>query len=159
VRFAEDHFSDHVDLTILRVASVFWRSNVLRAKIDEMSLNRGARAAAIESAVASDLPARLTGASQSGIQAMLSEHSAEVVALCASEGTLDEVGRWFAGLNKFAPVLNGSDLVEAGVGEGPEIAIGLEAARVFQIEHGCSDRDELLINALNAIGLSRGEST
>jgi hypothetical protein len=108
-------------------------------------------AAAREAADVGDLAARLAGATESEIEDLLSGHSPELVALCASDGPLVEVSRWFDGLKDFVPLLTGRDLVEAGVDEGPAIAVGLEAARVLQLDHGCSDHRELLAAAVAAI--------
>ena len=148
---AEECFGDRVDSTLLRVASLFWGTNAGHGKLDEFALSRRLSAAAREAADVGDLPARLAGTTESEIEALLSSHSPELVALCAFDGPLVEVSRWFDGLRNFTPLLTGRDLVEAGVDEGPAIAVGLEAARVLQLDHGCSDQNELLLAAIAAI--------
>lgn len=158
LRFAEEHFSVHTDSTTLRVASVFWASKVERARLDELLLPRTANAAACEAAVVGDLPVRLKGAKHSDIEKLLSGRTAELAALCAADGVLEEIEIWISRLRSFSPALTGNDLVEAGVAEGPEVAIGLEAARVFQIDEGCSARDQLLLRALAAIDSTQGSA-
>lgn len=155
-RVAEERYGGVVELANLRVASVFWRSSLSRSEIDEFGLPRGVAAVALEASAVRELPELLRGARHSEIESLLSGHSVELAALLSAEGPVEEIDVWLAELRGFVPALTGDDLLEAGADQGPGIAVGLNAARVLELDHGCRDRDELLAAALAAIQSGRG---
>ena len=60
---------------------------------------------------------------------------------------------WFDELQGIENPVSGADLVRAGVPEGPDIQIGLDAALSWTLDSGGSSRDVALAVALDAIGL------
>ena len=107
-----------------------------------------ARAVAAEVRAGLALAARVKAASSpSSIDAVLRDTSAaeQVGALI---GGADAVARWWSDWRDFAPAINGSDLVAAGVRPGPGIGRALAALRAQALDGVAGDRDAQLAYAL-----------
>jgi tRNA nucleotidyltransferase (CCA-adding enzyme) len=74
----------------------------------------------------------------------------ELVALAGALGPEREARAWLGNLRHVRLEIDGNDLIEAGVREGPAIGVGLHAALCAKLDGRVSDRDAELREALQA---------
>jgi tRNA nucleotidyltransferase (CCA-adding enzyme) len=76
----------------------------------------------------------------------------ELVALAGALGPADQAREWLARLRHVRLSIDGHDLLESGVPEGPAIGRGLRAALAAKLDGRAHGRDEELDEALRAAG-------
>ena len=85
------------------------------------------------------------------IDAAMRDIAVEVVAVITAALDCENGRIWLARLQDVVVAISGEDLLKAGVSEGPNIGVGLEAARRHVLQTGDTDAKELIDVALNAI--------
>ena len=74
----------------------------------------------------------------------------ELVALAGALGPRDVAGSWLARLRHVRLEITGSDLMDAGIKQGPAVGRGLQAALAAKLDGGVQGRDAELAVALEA---------
>lgn len=74
----------------------------------------------------------------------------ELVALAGALGPRDVAGSWLARLRHVRLEITGSDLMDAGINQGPAVGRGLQAALAAKLDGGVQGRDAELAVALEA---------
>ncbi len=77
-------------------------------------------------------------------------HPPEAVALAAAHGAPAQARAWFEDLRHRRLQITGHDLLAAGLAEGPQIGLGLRAARDALMDGSAPGRDAQLVVALQA---------
>ena len=100
---------------------------------------------------ASDLARALAAAeTPSGIAAAAAGAPPELVALAGALGPDRQAREWLERLRHVRLSIDGSDLLAAGVPQGPAIGRGLRAALAAKLDHRAEGRDQELAEALHA---------
>jgi tRNA nucleotidyltransferase (CCA-adding enzyme) len=85
----------------------------------------------------------------SELRRLLHRRPPEAVALAGAHGAQDEARRWLEDLRHVRLEIDGTDLMAAGVPQGPEIGRRLDAALARKLDHGLATRDDELAAALD----------
>lgn len=121
---------------------------VLPAAVRASAMPQWARAVAAEVREGLAMAPRVASASRpSEVDAVL-QGTAAAVQVGALVGGGEQVATWWAQWRDSAPVVNGSDLVAAGVPAGPAIGRALRAVRAAVLDGAIGGRDEQLALAL-----------
>ncbi len=96
-----------------------------------------------------------TAAAPSEIAAAVAGAGLEEVALAGALAAPEPARRWLGSLRHVSLVIDGGDLLEAGVAEGPAIGVGLRAALAATLDGAGEDREQQLAVALRAARGSR----
>ncbi len=86
----------------------------------------------------------------SALAAAVTGRRAEAVALAGALGPAREASRWLAELRHIQPVVDGDDLLAAGVPAGPAVGRGLAAARAAALDGEAVERSAQLAVAIRA---------
>jgi tRNA nucleotidyltransferase (CCA-adding enzyme) len=87
----------------------------------------------------------------SEIAAAVGKGSPELVALAGAHGPADRAAAWLEELRHVRLEIDGGDLIEAGVPEGPQIGRALTAALEAKLDGRVDNRRDELEEALNAV--------
>jgi tRNA nucleotidyltransferase (CCA-adding enzyme) len=87
----------------------------------------------------------------SEIAAAVGRGSPELVALAGAHGPADHAAAWLEELRHVRLEIDGGDLIEAGVPEGPQIGRALTAALEAKLDGRVDNRRDELEEALNAV--------
>jgi tRNA nucleotidyltransferase (CCA-adding enzyme) len=128
----------------------------LRALLDGLEFEAGDREAIVAAAVgAGALADALRGAPRpSVIAATVGGGGPELVALAGAIGPAAAASEWLERLRHVTLEIDGTDLLAAGVAEGPAVGAGLRAALDAKLDGAADDREQQLQIALHA-ALSR----
>jgi tRNA nucleotidyltransferase (CCA-adding enzyme) len=129
----------------------------LRGLLDRLAFPATEREAIVAAAVDSPpLAASLASAERpSQIAAAAARRPAAQVALAGALGPTEPARRWLDELRHVAADVSGTDLVAAGVPEGPRVGRGLAAALAAKLDEGAT-REEQLAAALEAAAAPPG---
>jgi tRNA nucleotidyltransferase (CCA-adding enzyme) len=108
--------------------------------------------AANDARAVADALARATRPSE--IAAAAEGASPELIAFAGALGPAEQARDWLTDLRHVRLQIDGSDLIAAGVANGPAIGRGLRAARAAKLDGWTSDRGSELAAALRAAGTS-----
>ena len=86
----------------------------------------------------------------SELWALLRHRTPQAVALAGALGAEDQARRWLRELSEIRLSIGGQDLMAAGVPEGPEVGLRLDAALARKLDDGLATREEELAAALQA---------
>jgi tRNA nucleotidyltransferase (CCA-adding enzyme) len=138
------------DLVVLATATRGVREPALL--LNRLGFEAGDRDVIVSAARdAESLAEALNAASKpSEIAAAAGRASAEEVALAAALGAAEPARDWLGRLRGVRLEIDGGDLLEAGVPEGPAIGRALQAALDAKLDGGVADRDGELQAALRA---------
>jgi len=90
----------------------------------------------------------------SEIAAAVAGGGPELVALAGALGAESQAREWLSRLRRIRLEIDGRDLIEAGVPQGPAIGRGLAAALAAKLDGRASGRDAELGEALRVANLS-----
>ena len=141
-----------VDLTLLAAAARRIDRDDLVARLTAMHLRRADAAAVLDAAADPEglATAMRQAARPSALARLLRARSVEAVALAATFDAEEPARRWLDELRRVRLGVTGSDLLRAGVSEGPEVGRRLDAALERKLDDGRATRDEELRAALDA---------
>jgi tRNA nucleotidyltransferase (CCA-adding enzyme) len=125
--------------------------------LDSMAFEAEDRDAIVVSAARAEEVARALAAAQapSEIAAAASGAPAELVAVAGALGPERQAREWLEQLRHVRLLIDGRDLIAAGVPEGPAIGRGLRAALAARLDGQAIGREQELAKALNAAGGSQ----
>ena len=125
--------------------------------LDSLAFEADDREVIVASAARAEEVARALAAAEapSDIAAAAAGAPAELVALAGALGPEREAREWLGRLRHVRLLIDGRDLIAAGVPEGPAIGRGLRAALAAKLDRRARDRDEELAEALLAAGASQ----
>jgi tRNA nucleotidyltransferase (CCA-adding enzyme) len=120
--------------------------------LDDLAFEASDRDAIIAAASGSPAIAEAlkTAAAPSEIGAAVAGAGVEAVALAGALGAAEPARRWLSSLRHISLVIDGGDLLEAGVAQGPAIGVGLRAALAAALDGRGEDREHQLAVALRA---------
>ncbi|HEX3802369.1 MAG TPA: hypothetical protein VHV75_05985 [Solirubrobacteraceae bacterium] len=124
----------------------------LPSELDRLGFTAPDRQAIIESATeAAALAKRLAvTTSRAEIASIVGKARIETVALASAQGAPSQSQTWLQELRHAHLQINGEDLIQHGIPEGPGIGQALQAARDALLDGVATDRDSQLRVALNA---------
>ena len=143
------------DLVALALATRHLDRDELRAWLDELQVSAPARETVVAAAVDADELARRLAAARrrSEIAAVASAAPLEAVAVAGGRGAREPARAWLQELRHIGLSIDGRDLLEAGVPEGPEIGRALRAALDARLDGEVAPgREAELEAALGAVG-------
>jgi tRNA nucleotidyltransferase (CCA-adding enzyme) len=125
-------------------------------RLDELSFSAADRAVILGAAVrAQAVAAALAQATRpSEIAAATDGASPELIAFAGALGPFAQARDWLADLRHVQLAIDGSDLLAAGVPNGPAVGRGLRAARRAKLDGRATDRESELAEALRAAAAS-----
>jgi tRNA nucleotidyltransferase (CCA-adding enzyme) len=128
-----------------------------RELLDRLAFEAPDRDAIVAAATGADsLAARLENATRpSAIADAIQNAPLEQVALAGAVGPETQAREWLTTLRHIRPDIDGSDLLAAGVPEGPAIGRGLKAALAAKLDGSADAREAQLEHALQAAGTPR----
>jgi tRNA nucleotidyltransferase (CCA-adding enzyme) len=140
------------DLTVLALAARGVPRAELEVLLERLAFEAGDRDVIITAATGADVLAQSLGAARrpSEIGAALAGVPAEAVAIAGAVGPADAARDWLHRLRLVSLEIDGSDLLAAGVAEGPAIGRGLRAALAAKLDGRASGREAELDQALAA---------
>lgn len=124
----------------------------LAAWLDRLAFDASARESIVATATRSEeLASELLAArTPSEIAAAVGDGGAELVALAGALGADGPASEWLGRLRHVRLEIDGRDLIDAGVAQGPEIGRGLRAALTAKLDGRIAGRDAELAEALRA---------
>jgi tRNA nucleotidyltransferase (CCA-adding enzyme) len=142
------------DRLALAVAARGIAAPELSALLDGLAFEAEDRDAIVSAATRAD---RVAGAlraarSPSEIAASLTGAPPELVALAGALGAERQAREWLDQLRHVRLVIDGGDLLAAGVPEGPAVGRGLRAALAAKLDRRAAGREQELAEALHAAG-------
>jgi tRNA nucleotidyltransferase (CCA-adding enzyme) len=145
------------DLLVLAAAARAVPGRALRELLDRLGFESRDRDRIVAAASGADrLAAALHQATApSELAAAVGPGEPELVALAGGLGAADQARDWFDRLRHVRLEIDGGDLIEAGVAEGPAIGEGLRAALAAKLDGLTTGRDDELRRAVQA-ARSRG---
>ena len=140
------------DLLALALAARHVPPPELAYLLDTLAFEASDREAIVAAATRSPTLARaLEGAGQpSEIAGAIADAGPELVALAGALGPERPAREWLRELRHVGLEIDGNDLIEAGVPEGPAIGTGLHAALAAKLDGRASGREAELREALQA---------
>lgn len=140
------------DCLALAVAARGIPEEELVALLDRLGFEASDRDAIVAAATRADALAGALGAAERRSEIAAAARGAwpELVALAGALGPEDQARRWLERLRDTRLEIDGRDLLEAGVPEGPAVGRGLAAALAAKLDGRASGRDEELAAALEA---------
>jgi tRNA nucleotidyltransferase (CCA-adding enzyme) len=144
------------DLVVLATSLTRCGERQLRAWLDDIGLNAAEREATTAAALeAETLAERLQHAHHpSEVRHLVLGRAPEQLAVAAALGAGKPIECWHAEWSRVNLGIDGSDLIAAGVPEGPDIGRALDAAWSAALDDGIDDAEGRLAAALRAV---RGE--
>jgi tRNA nucleotidyltransferase (CCA-adding enzyme) len=141
------------DLLALAAAAEDVPMEELRSLLDRLAFEGPDRERIVAAAgEARALAQKLGGARlPSEIAAAAGNASPELVALAGAHGPADNAAAWLDELRHVRLEIDGADLIEAGVPEGPQIGRALNAALEAKLDGRVDDRRDELEEALKAV--------
>lgn len=141
----------HVRVLLAALARRIERAR-LAAWLAGMHLRRADAAVVLDAA---DDPEGLAAAMRaaarpSELAVLLRRRSVEAVALAGALGAEEAARRWLGDLRRVGLRITGSELIAAGVPQGPEIGRRLDAALARKLDEGLATREDELAAALDA---------
>lgn len=142
------------ELLLLAIASRELEREELRAWLDGLQLSAAAREVVVAAAAdAAELADRLLAARRpSEVAAAAAPVAVEAVAAAGALGAQEPARAWIEELRHVGLAIDGSDLLAAGVAEGPDVGRGLRAALAARLDGELRGRDAELAAALGALG-------
>lgn len=124
----------------------------LRVLLSELSYDARERDVILDAATLAPVLASemLAARRPSELADAIADASVELVAIAGALGAQEPARRWFADLRNVAVVVDGSDLIAAGIAPGPAIGAGLRAARSAALDGEATDRECQLAVAVRA---------
>jgi len=152
----QDSPSARRDLIVLATSLTRCSERQLRAWLDEIGLTAPEREAVTAAALhAETLKERLQHAHRpSEVRHLVLGRPPEQLAVAAALGAAEPIERWHGEWSRVTLGVDGSDLIAAGVPEGPDVGRALEAAWSAALDDGVDDPEGRLAAALRAV---RGE--
>jgi tRNA nucleotidyltransferase (CCA-adding enzyme) len=140
------------DLLVLATSARGMPADELAVLLDELAFEAGDRDVVIGAATGADaLAAALERARRrSEIAIAAGAAGPELVALAGALGPVGAAREWLEQLRHVRLEIDGRDLLEAGVEEGPALGRGLRAALAAKLDGRVSSRDDELAEALRA---------
>jgi tRNA nucleotidyltransferase (CCA-adding enzyme) len=140
------------DLLVIAVAARGVPPAQLARLLDRLGFEASDRDTIVAAARDADaLASRLRGATRpSEIAAAAERASPELVALAGAVGATDPANDWLRHLRHLSLEIDGSDLLAAGVPEGPAVGRGLRAALSAKLDGRATGREQELQAALQA---------
>jgi tRNA nucleotidyltransferase (CCA-adding enzyme) len=140
------------DRLLLALASRRLRPARLRALLDSLAFEASDRDAIVATASGADALADALRAARapSEIADAARREPAEAVALAGALGAAAQARDWLERLRHVHLAIDGNDLIQAGVPEGPAIGAGLRAALAATLDGRAETRDQQLDEALRA---------
>jgi tRNA nucleotidyltransferase (CCA-adding enzyme) len=141
-------------LVVLAAGCTRFGRGALLAWLDALEFPAAERDAVAEAALeAETLAERLRHAHRpSQVAAAARPHPVETLAMAGALGAAEPVRRWVDELRRVRLEITGTDLLAAGVPEGPAVGRGLEAALAAKLDGEAADREAELAVALRAAG-------
>jgi tRNA nucleotidyltransferase (CCA-adding enzyme) len=138
------------DLLVLAVAARRLPATELAELLDALAFDRAERDAIVQSATRADAAAVALrdSATASEVARALEGAGPELAALAGALGPVERATDWLTRDRHVRLEIDGADLLEAGVREGPAIGRGLRAALAAKIDGRISGRDAELAEAL-----------
>jgi tRNA nucleotidyltransferase (CCA-adding enzyme) len=126
----------------------------LRSLLDALAFEAPDREAIVSAASgAEELAQRLRAAGRgSEIARAVAGRGLEAVALAGALGPEEPAREWLERLRHVKLEIDGSDLLAAGVAEGPAVGRGLEGALAAKLDGAAAGREAELAAALRAAG-------
>jgi tRNA nucleotidyltransferase (CCA-adding enzyme) len=145
------------DRLILALAARGIPAAELSARLDAFAFEAGDRDGILLAATRAEDLARSLGTADapSAIAAAAGGAPAELVALAGALGPERQAREWLDRLRHVRLSIDGRDLLEAGVPEGPAVGRGLRAALGAKLDRRACGREEELAEALKAAGGSQ----
>ena len=142
------------DRLALAVAARGVPAPALSALLDSLAFAAEDRDAIVAAATRADDVAHALGTAggPSEIATAAGGAPAELVALAGALGPEEQAREWLEALRHVRLTIDGADLIEAGVPEGPAIGRGLRAALAAKLDRRASGREQELAAALDAAG-------
>lgn len=140
------------DLLVLALAAQRLAADELRRLLDWLGFQAGERRVIVATATrAGSLAGALEGAERpSEIAAVAFGAPSELVALAGALGPADAARRWLDRLRHVELEIDGRDLLDAGVPQGPALGRGLRAALLAKLDGRTRSRGDELAVALQA---------
>jgi tRNA nucleotidyltransferase (CCA-adding enzyme) len=140
------------DRLVLALAGTRIPAARLASRLDSLSFNAGDREAIVDAAgrSAAVAAALARAARPSEIAEAADGASAELMAIAGALGPQAQARDWLSGLREVKLEIDGSDLLRAGVPNGPAVGQGLRAARAAKLDGRATDRASELAEALRA---------
>jgi tRNA nucleotidyltransferase (CCA-adding enzyme) len=143
------------ELLVLAAAAEDVPREQLRDLLDRLAFEGPDRDRIVAGARASELAERLAGAEKpSEIAGAARGAPPELVALAGGHGPAGKAAAWLNELRHVRLAIDGRDLIEAGVPEGPQIRRALNAALEAKLDGRAEGRAAELEEALKAVGLT-----
>jgi tRNA nucleotidyltransferase (CCA-adding enzyme) len=142
------------DRLALAVAARRMAAPELSALLDGLAFEAEDRDAIVSAATRADKVAGALRAarSPSEIAASVAGAPPELVALAGALGAERQAREWLDELRHVRLVIDGGDLLAAGVPEGPAVGRGLRAALAAKLDRRAAGREQELADALHAAG-------
>jgi tRNA nucleotidyltransferase (CCA-adding enzyme) len=142
------------DRLALAVAARGMAAPELSALLDGLAFEADDRDAIVSAATRADKVAGALRAarSPSEIAAAVAGAPPELVAFAGALGAERHAREWLAELRHVRLVIDGGDLLAAGVPEGPAVGRGLRAALAAKLDRRAAGREQELAEALHAAG-------
>lgn len=129
----------------LLVACCFGGSDVTEDRLSSLGIGRDLWRIAVAALEIPSISVRLAeGLRPSQIHFLLSGVEPEIVALAGCGDGRGNARLWLDGLCDARPLVDGSDVIAAGLTAGPSVAMALKAAFAAQLDHGIEDRGRLI---------------
>jgi tRNA nucleotidyltransferase (CCA-adding enzyme) len=140
------------DRLVLGVAGRRLAAAELARLLDALAFEAEDRDAIVATATRPEALARALAAAEapSEIAAVAAGAPTELVALAGALGPERQAREWLEDLRHVRLLIDGRDLLAAGVPEGPAIGRGLRAALAAKLDRRARDRDQELAEALDA---------
>jgi tRNA nucleotidyltransferase (CCA-adding enzyme) len=136
---------------LLVLALVLGSSEQLGSELDNLGFTAADRDAIADAAMAPSLARRLAGLkSGSEISRTVGTSGIEAVALASSQGAPSQSLTWLQDLRHLRLEITGTDLINNGVAEGPDLGRALQAAKDALMDGVATDRESQLRVALKA---------
>ena len=138
------------DLVVLATSLTRCSERQLRDWLDEIGLTAAEREAVTAAALHSEtLAERLRHAHKpSEIRHLVLGRPPAQLAVAAALGAAEPVRRWWEEWSSVTLEIDGTDLIAAGVSEGPQVGRALDAAWAAALDEGIGDREGQLAAAL-----------
>jgi tRNA nucleotidyltransferase (CCA-adding enzyme) len=142
------------DRLALALASLRVPGARLSSLLERLAFEAGDRDAIFAAATNARAVARALGRAQqpSEIAAAVAGAAPELVALAGALGPAQQAREWLERLRHIRLEINGSDLLSAGMPEGPAVGAALRAALLAKLDGHACGRDRELAEALRAGG-------